>query len=252
MNIEWNAEKYTEDFSFVHQYGNDVADLIDLKTGSTVLDLGCGNGALTEQLKNKGFHVIGIDASEELLNIARRNCPDTDFIKADATSFSLDESVDAVFSNAVFHWIDGDKQSSMLHCVYNVLRDNGQFVFEFGGQGNNALIHKGLEKAFLSYGYSYKMPFYFPSIGEYASLLENAGFQVRYAVLFDRPTVLKGEHGLRDWIDMFVQTPFRVVANLEDIENIKSMAVNELKPVLYKNGKWYADYVRIRMKAYKA
>ena len=65
MNIEWNAEKYTEDFSFVHQYGNDVADLIDLKTGSTVLDLGCGNGALTEQLKNKGFHVIGIDASEE-------------------------------------------------------------------------------------------------------------------------------------------------------------------------------------------
>lgn len=97
MNIEWNAEKYTEDFSFVHQYGNDVADLIDLKTGSTVLDLGCGNGALTEQLKNKGFHVIGIDASEELLNIARRNYPDTDFIKADATSFSLDESVDAVF-----------------------------------------------------------------------------------------------------------------------------------------------------------
>lgn len=96
------------------------------------------------------------------------------------------------------------------------------------------------------------MPFYFPSIGEYASLLENAGFQVRYAVLFDRPTVLKGEHGLRDWIDMFVQTPFRVVANLEDIEAIKSMAVNELKPVLYKNGKWYADYVRIRMKAYKA
>ena len=80
------------------------------------------NGALTEQLKNKGFHVIGIDASEELLNIARRNYPDTDFIKADATSFSLDESVDAVFSNAVFHWIDGDKQSSMLHCVYNVLR----------------------------------------------------------------------------------------------------------------------------------
>lgn len=252
MNIEWNAEKYTEDFSFVHQYGNDVADLIDLKTGSTVLDLGCGNGALTEQLKNKGFHVIGIDASEELLNIARRNYPDTDFIKADATSFSLDESVDAVFSNAVFHWIDGDKQSSMLHCVYNVLRDNGQFVFEFGGQGNNALIHKGLEKAFLSYGYSYKMPFYFPSIGEYASLLEKTGFQVRYAVLFDRPTVLKGEQGLRDWIDMFVKIPFRVVADPKDTEAIKSMAVSNLKPVLYKNGKWYADYVRIRMKAYKA
>ena len=252
MNIKWNADKYTEDFSFVHQYGNDVAELIECKTESTVLDLGCGNGSLTNQLKNKGLHVIGIDDSEELLNVARSNYPDITFIKADATAFALEKSVDVVFSNAVFHWIDKEKQSLMLACVYNVLKDNGQFVFEFGGYGNNALIHGELQKAFLQYGYSYEMPFYFPTIGEYASLVEQAGFQVRYAVLFDRLTELKGEQGLKDWIDMFVKTPFHVITNPEETENIKTMAIQNLKPHLYKSGKWYADYVRIRMKAYKS
>lgn len=206
MNITWNADTYTEEFSFVHQYGNDVAELIDCEQGSTIVDLGCGNGALTNRLKNKGFHVIGIDDSCDLLHIARKNYPEINFIQADATTFSLENQVDAVFSNAVFHWIDKEKQSSMLTCVYNALKDNGQFVFEFGGHGNNALIHQELARVFDEYGYSYQMPFYFPTIGEYASLLEEAGFQVRYAVLFDRLTELKGENGLKDWIDMFIKT----------------------------------------------
>lgn len=72
MNITWNADTYTEEFSFVHQYGNDVAELIDCERGSTIVDLGCGNGALTNRLKNKGFHVIGIDDSCDLLYIARK------------------------------------------------------------------------------------------------------------------------------------------------------------------------------------
>lgn len=251
MNILWNADQYTKDFSFVHQYGNDVAQLIDCKPGSTVADLGCGNGALTNHLRKNGFHVIGIDASPDLLDIARKNYPEIDFVQADATSFSLENPVDAVFSNAVFHWIDKEKQSFMLSCVYKALKENGQFVFEFGGCGNNTLIHHALEHAFKIYGYQYKMPFYFPSIGEYARMVEQAGFQVRYALLFDRPTELKGQRGMNDWINMFIKTPFDAVTNPKDRDNIVKLAVDHLKPLLYNNGQWYADYVRIRMKAYK-
>ena len=90
----------------------------------------------------------------------------------------------------------------MLKCVHKALKDGGQFVLEFGGRGNNALIHTYLEKTFTEYGYRYEMPFYFPTIGEYASLAEAAGFTVRYAVLFDRPTPLKGKDGLAEWIKM--------------------------------------------------
>ena len=249
MNIKWDANKYTSDFSFVHQYGNSVMELIDADKDSTILDLGCGNGALSKTLQDKGFIVKGIDASKELLDIAKKNYPNIEFIQADATNFSLQEPVDVVFSNAVFHWIDKERQQDMLKCVYNALKENGQFVFEFGGYGNNQLIHGALEKIFSEYSYPYKMPFYFPTISEYSTLLENAGFRVRYAILFDRPTELKGEKGLKDWINMFVKTPFSAIENIEEREAIKDKVVNNLSNILYKDGKWYADYVRIRIKA---
>lgn len=250
MNIQWDADKYTKDFSFVHQYGNGAAELIDCEKGSSLIDLGCGNGALTKALQEKGFRVIGMDSSEELLETARRKYPDIPFIRTDAADFSVEEAVDAVFSNAVFHWIDREKQAQMLACVYRALKKEGQFVFEFGGHGNNALIHGALREAFSEHGYVYKMPFYFPTIGEYAALVEQAGFRVRYAVLFDRPTELKGSDGLKEWIHMFVKTPFAAVGDVER-EEIVSQAVKRLKGLLYREGRWYADYVRIRMKAVK-
>lgn len=251
MNITWDADKYTEDFSFVHQYGNQVADWIEAEAGSTVLDLGCGNGALTNGLKEKGFAVMGMDASQAFLEIARNHYPDILFIQADATKFSLEQPVDVVFSNAVFHWIDPARQPELLRCVYQALKENGEFVFEFGGQGNNRLIHRALAEVFSACGYAYKMPFYFPGIGEYAALLEQAGFQARRAVLFDRPTALNGEQGLKDWLNMFVKTPFSVVKSPEDREKILDDTVEQLREALYKDGRWYADYVRLRMRAIK-
>ena len=249
MNITWDAEKYTSDFSFVHRYGNDVAELIDAASGSLVLDLGCGNGALTKVLQNKGYRVIGMDASGELLNVARKNYPAIEFIRGDATNFDLPEPVDVVFSNAVFHWIEKEKQPDMIKCVHQTLKKNGQFVFEFGGSNNNRLIHRVLASAFQEHGFGYKIPFYFPTIGEYASLLENAGFQVKYAVLFDRPTKLKGENGMEEWINMFIKTPFTVIPSEHEKKAIINQTVKELRKDLFINGKWYADYVRIRMKA---
>ena len=93
------------------------------------------------------------------------------------------------------------------------------------------------------------MPFYFPTISEYAALLENIGFRVKYAVLFDRPTELKGESGLKDWINMFVKTPFGIVEAEQEKETIINKAIGVLRNVLFIDGKWYADYVRIRMMA---
>lgn len=91
--------------------------------------------------------------------------------------FSLKEPVDAVFSNAMFHWIEKENHPQMLNCVRRALKAGGQFVFEFGGQGNNQLIHRELERSFREHGYSYQMPFYFPGIGEYASVVEAAVFR---------------------------------------------------------------------------
>lgn len=249
MNIKWDSEKYTDSFSFVHRYGSSLLDMIEGENLS-VLDLGCGNGALTKKLTDKGHCAVGVDASEEFLGIARRNYPDLRFIKGDAVSFSADREYDVVFSNAVFHWIDKRNQPYMLSNVYSALKSGGQFIFELGGYGNNVLIHGALKNEFERHGIKYVMPFYFPTIGEYSSLLENAGFLVRNAVLFDRMTELNGDNGLYDWILMFIKKPFEGIEK-GMAEEIINSAVDSLKDKLFHDGKWYSDYVRLRCKAVK-
>lgn len=232
----------------MHRYGSGVLELLDLEPGSRVLDLGCGGGDLTAQMQSRGCQALGMDASAEMLESARRKYPDIPFQQADATDFTLPEPVDAVFSNAVFHWIDASKQPAMLDCVQRSLRAGGQFVFEFGGYGNNRAIHAALAESFGVRGLEYRMPFFFPTIGEYAALLEKAGFLVTSALLFDRMTPLEGENGLTDWMRMFLGVPFTGLAE-EEQEEIRREAAERLRSRLWKDGRWYADYVRLRMKA---
>lgn len=249
MNIQWDAKGYTQQFSFVHRYGSDLLSLIDGE-GLSVLDLGCGNGALTHQLQQAGFAAEGLDASPELLETAKRNWPDLTFRLGDATAFQVSDPYDVVFSNAVLHWIDLDKQDAMLRCVNAALKPGGQFIFEMGGYGNNALIHDALEQSFARRGLTYQKPFYFPTVGQYAARLERAGFKVTFATLFDRLTPLNGEDGLYDWLCMFIKTPFGQMDEAEK-EAILRETVRELEPALYREGIWYCDYVRLRCKAEK-
>lgn len=246
MNIEWNAQGYTKDFQFVHQYGEDVLRLLDIEKGTKVLDLGCGNGALTKKIWDMGADVTGIDASEKMLETAVQNYPELTFRQADAVSFTLEEPVDYVFSNAVFHWIDD--QDGLLENIFKALKPQGFLVCEFGGYGCAEAIHSALTAAFEKRGLNYKRTFYFPTIGEYAPILESHGLRVTYASLFDRKTALKGENGLEDWIKMFVTLPFEGV-DRSLTQEIIAETVENLKPVLYEDGVWYADYVRIRLKA---
>lgn len=250
MNIDWKAKEYAANFSFVPQYGAGIIELITASAGSRVLDLGCGNGTLTRKLADSGFDVCGIDASPTLVKLAKETYPELCFEEGDATNFHLEEKVNVIFSNAVFHWIDREKQPSLIRCLADALVENGELVCEFGGYGNNAKIHDALQKEFARNGLSYQMPFYFPTIGEYSSLLEHEGIQVRFATLFDRMTELKGEDGLSDWIRMFVKTPFKNLdSSLQD--HIVRNTVQSLESRLYHDGKWYADYVRLRIKAVK-
>lgn len=249
MNIQWNAAGYTQNFSFVHEYGKELISLIEGRNLS-VLDLGCGNGALTWQLKQNGFDAEGLDASPELLETARSSWPGLVFRQGDASDFQTSRPYDVVFSNAVLHWIDRGRQDDMLRCVNRALKPGGQFVFELGGYGNNALIHGALEGAFARRGLTYQMPFYFPTIGQYAARLERAGFKVTSALLFDRPTPLNGEDGLYDWLRMFIKTPFGQMGE-DEKEAILRETVGELKSALYRSGVWYSDYVRLRCKAVK-
>lgn len=248
MNINWDAENYKDGFSFVSAYGEDVLGLLTVKAGSNVVDLGCGNGSLTAKLCSLGYNCTGIDASESMLVLARELHPDITFEQADALSFRLDKPVDAIFSNAVFHWIDEDKQEKMLSNVARNIRPGGELVCEFGGYGCAEAIHSTLEALFREHHRRYARIFYFPTIGQYAPLIEKSGMRVEYAILFDRPTPQKGT--IKDWIRMFDMKPFEGISE-EETESIINDAEERLRELLFAGGIWYVDYVRIRLRARK-
>lgn len=199
---EWDTTAYDEGHSFVFEHGESVVDLLEPEAGEHILDIGCGTSHLTDQIASEGADVVGLDASEEMITEARETYSECEFIHEDARDVSFSESFDAVFSNAALHWIP--EQDAVLESVADALGPGGRFVAELGGTGNVAAIVEAVETAATERGYTVENPWYFPSVGEYATKLEAHGFEVRYATLFDRPTVLEGgADRLSSWLTMF-------------------------------------------------
>jgi trans-aconitate methyltransferase len=243
----WNPDAYDDAHSFVYEYGTDVLDLLDPEPGERVLDLGCGTGHLTSEVTDRGATVVGLDESSEMITTARESHPTCSFVHADATDWVPERPFDAVFSNAALHWIDD--QEAVLETVRSALGPGGRFVAEFGGAGNVRAIVDALEGELTERGYDATQPWYFPSIGEYAPRLEAQGFEVRLARLFDRPTQLDdGEDGLAAWIGMFGEAFFEEVPD-EERDEIIAAVESELRPTLFREGSWVADYRRLRFVA---
>ncbi len=248
----WNSALYETNHAFVWQYGESLLDLLAPKAGERILDLGCGTGQLTEKIARSGAFVQGIDSSLSMVSTAKANYPHISFAVADARDFQVEDPLDAVFSNAVLHWVK--QPDAAIDCVEKALRPGGRFVAEFGGKGNVGAIARALLSVLSEIGSSEPEtlnPWYFPSIGEYALLLEKQGFDVSYAVLFDRPTLLDGgSAGMVNWIEMFAGG---FLSGLSDAVRARAiLAVEErLRPTLYRDGHWIADYRRIRVVAVK-
>lgn len=250
---QWNASLYETQHFFVWHYGAELIELLAPHPGERILDLGCGTGQLTSQISSFGALATGIDNSPMMIEQAIKNYPDLQFLIADGADFSFEKPFDAVFSNAALHWMK--KPKSVIRCIWEVLKPGGRFVAEFGGKGNVQQIVTAIETVFSKKGYPVKPdqnPWYFPSIGEYATLLEQQGFDVTYAVLFERPTQLEaGEQGMRNWLEMFANSWLSIVPEQERMEIIQKVET-QLRPKLYREDAWFADYRRLRVMAEKA
>lgn len=248
----WNSALYEQNHAFVWQYGESLLELLAPQAGERILDLGCGTGQLTEKIAQSGAFVQGIDSSLSMISTAKANYPHISFAAADARDFQVEVPLDAVFSNAVLHWVK--QPDAAIDCVEKALRPGGRFVAEFGGKGNVGAIARALLSVLSEIGLKEPEslnPWYFPSIGEYALLLEKHGFDVGYAVLFDRPTPLEGgSAGMVNWIEMFAGEFFSGLP--DEVRSRAILAVEEcLRPTLYRDGNWIADYRRIRVVAVK-
>jgi trans-aconitate methyltransferase len=248
----WNAKLYNDTHSFVWEKAAGVVELLNAQPGERILDLGCGTGHLTAEIAAKGAIVVGVDRSADMIDEAKQKYPGIEFRVVDATKLTFDNEFDAVFSNAALHWILDPE--AVVRGVAKALKPGGRLVAEFGGKGNIRTLMKAMnhaaEKFEIAEGLD-KLGWYYPSLAEYAGLLEKHGLEVREASLFERPTRLEdGEEGLKTWLRMFRKPVIdrlpieRQIAFLNEIEN-------EVRSQLFKDGIWELDYRRLRIAAFK-
>lgn len=242
---QWSATGYQHHAGFVAELGRPVVDLLAPVAGERVLDLGCGDGALTVELASLGVDVVGCDASPELLAAARER--GLEVVLADGHELPFRDDFDAVFSNAALHWMT--RPDAVLAGVVRALRPGGRFVAEFGGIGNVAAITTALRAVLIADGIDgiALQPWFFPSPADYTRRLERHGFSVETMELIPRPTPLPT--GIAGWLQTFAEPFLRAVPPARRPELLER-AAGLLAPALCDaEGNWQADYVRLRFRA---
>ena len=252
IDTKWNASLYNDKHDFVFKYGEDLIDMLMPGADERILDLGCGTGYLTNIIASSGATVVGIDNSHEMIAKASQEYPNVEFRVQSATEFHFDESFDAIFSNAALHWVL--EKEKAVDCMYDNLKRTGRLVLEMGGKGNVEGIITALKSSLQKRGLvesAAKELWYFPSISEYTTLLEKRGFRVVYATHFSRETELKdNSNGIKDWIKMFGSAFLKGIDDAV-VNEVLDEVQETLKPTHFRNGKWYADYKRLRVVAIK-
>jgi trans-aconitate methyltransferase len=244
----WDPERYARNARFVADLGLPLVELLAPRPGERILDLGCGDGALTEAIATLGAVVTGVDDSAEQVAAARAR--GIDARAADGQALDFAEAFDAVFSNAALHWMrDAD---AVIDGVWRALTSSGRFVGEMGGTGNVEGVRAALHGALARRGLDGRAvdPWFFPTVEDYRGRLEARGFTLRSIALIPRPTPLPG--ALSDWLDTFAGC---FLALLPEAAHgaFKDEVCEALRPTHCDGeGRWSVDYVRLRFAADKA
>ncbi len=241
----WDPDRYQRNAGFVAELGLPILDLLTPQPDEDILDLGCGDGALTEKLAATGARVIGVDASPQQIAAARNRGLDARVL--DAAQLPFRNAFDAVFSNAALHWVrDAD---AVIAGVARALRRGGRFVAEMGGAGNCQTVRRALHAALSARDIDPGAvdPWYFPTPAEYGDKLRDGGFLIDEIELIPRPTPLPGD--VAAWLDTFAED-FLKALPLADRDRFRSELRDKLRPQLCdKEGRWSVDYVRLRFAA---
>lgn len=241
----WDPARYAETAAFVPEFGREVVELLAPRAGERILDLGCGDGALTQALVAAGAEVVGVDASAPMIEAARARGLDARV--ADGRRLPFEAEFDAVFTNAALHWMRD--LPAVIGSVRRALRPGGRFVGELGGEGNVATVQDAIETVLDARGIDADRlnPWVFPSNEGFHSLLRRRGFRTVYLESFERPTPLPGT--IEDWLGTFAGAFLAAVGEGERPGVVAEIRGHLAESLLRDDGSWCVDYVRLRFAA---
>ena len=244
---DWNAEDYGDKLRFITDMGLPLIEILKPQPGERILDLGCGDGPLMKLLEQAGAVVVGIDASEDMIDVAKAD--GLDALVMDAHHLPYKEEFDAVLSNAALHWMP--RPDLVSEGVYRALKPGGRYVAEFGGYENVRNERFALNQTRRDWGLGEEEinPWYFPSAETHQACLEQSGFIVHDIEVYDRPTPMNDRMVI--WLENFGKA---FVADVPESDQRRFFedAETALAPLgQNEDGSWTIDYVRCRFSASK-
>jgi SAM-dependent methyltransferase len=245
LQQRWFADRYAENARFVADLAEPLIKNLAPGRGELILDLGCGDGALTKLVMDAGAKAFGVDASiDQVMACKNLGIPSA---VMDGHNLAFNEVFDAILTNAALHWMTSP--NDVIDGMWNSLKPGGRVVGEMGGAGNIARITRALTEALIRRSLQDKIvfPWFFPEVADYRQRLETRGFVVGYMELIPRPTPLPG--AITAWLDTFGEQFLFLVPKRERAA-FKDEVAKDLQADLFDpSGQWVADYVRLRFTA---
>lgn len=261
-NFIWNPEDYAEHSSAQFKWGKELIELLNLKGNESLLDIGCGDGKITELISKKlsSGKVVGVDSSKDMIRFARQKYTNDKFENLsfelkDACNLGYENEFDIVYSNAALHWIEDQK--CVLNGAYKSLKNNGRILFQMGGKGNLSemieIITETLKTAkWNQYFSGFGFPFFFYSDVEYIAFLKNTNFNIDKVELIPRIMTHENVNDLAGWI----RTTWHPILNRVP-QNQKADLINDIVNDFLKthpldsNGRANIKMVRLQVQAHK-
>ena len=259
MPFEFDGEKYKKASTHQKEWANKILGELHFDGNETILDLGCGDGTITNLLAEMvpDGKVVGIDASEGMINTALRgskqqNCK---FILQDINSISYIDEFDFIFSNAALHWIIDHKK--LLQNTYSALKSGGSIRFNFAADGNCSFFYKIIKEAMADKMYSkyfqeFSWPWFMPGIKEYQLLIQNTKFnQVKiWGENADR--YFESSSVMTKWIDQPSIVPFLKCIPENEKNTFRNYVVKQMiKETKQEDNTCFETFRRINVKATK-
>lgn len=258
QTYEFNGEKYKEASKHQKEWGGKLIAQLDLKGDESILDLGCGDGLLTEQLAvlaARGY-VLGVDASEGMIQTAKKLRRDNlEFRQLDINKMDFINRFDIIYSNAALHWIKNHER--LLNSSVTALKSGGRIFWNFAGEGTctnffEVIRKKMREDKYTDYFRDFEWPWYMPSKSNYQKLISNTAFSESEVTEEYVDRYFSSADEMIKWLDQPTIVPFLTVIPGSLKERFRNEVIEEmLQKALQPDGTCFETFRRIRVKAVK-